>query len=691
MSDILLARLARAVGINMDWTDAFGNHHRVTAESQRAILEELGFPAGGAQQITDSLRHLENVRQTAPPPPLVTHTEGQPLALTHQFNAGTAYKLTLENGEAAAGKLDGSGSLPPLPRGYHRLQIDDLQMTLAIAPRACPSVDTLVNQQNARLWGITAQLYSLRRKGDCGLGDTGALEILARQIAAKGADALAISPVHAMFSADSNNYSPYSPSTRLFFNILHSAPDLVLGRDAVSRAIRQCHLQPEMERLEALDLIDWPAASALKQRLLRQLYTSLASENGALANDLTAFVRQGGETLFQHCCFEALHAAMLELHKSGDWRQWPDDLRNPHSRAVAKFAADHRDEINFQGFAQWLMVRSLERAQQAARDAGMRIGLISDLAVGAHGGGSQTWTHQEEFLPSVSVGAPPDLLNGQGQNWGISAFSPSGMRRHGFRAFIEMLRANLAYSGGMRIDHVMGLKRLWVIPANSSPDQGAYLDYPFEDQMRLLALESWRHHALVVGEDLGTVPPGLRDQLASHNILGTRVLLFEQEDNRFHPAATWSGDALATTTTHDLPSITGWFQGRDLDWRQKALHSSIEQTENDRQQRATEKSALLSALQQGGHLHESDDSANARLAASIEFIGSTPAPLALVPLEDLMGTEEQPNLPGPGDIHPNWRRRWAMGVEDILSEPQVESRVQCLAKARQASRNAAHE
>jgi len=168
-------------------------------------------------------------------------------------------------------------------------------------------------------------------------------------------------------------------------------------------------------------------------------------------------------------------------------------------------------------------------------------------------------------------------------------------------------------------------------------------------------------------------------------------LLFEQEDNRFHPAATWSGDALATTTTHDLPSITGWFQGRDLDWRQKALHSSIEQTENDRQQRATEKSALLSALQQGGHLHESDDSANARLAASIEFIGSTPAPLALVPLEDLMGTEEQPNLPGPGDIHPNWRRRWAMGVEDILSEPQVESRVQCLAKARQASRNAAHE
>lgn len=689
MSDMLLARLARAVGINIEWTDAFGHPHTVTAESQRAVLEELGFPARSAQQIIESLHHLESEQQAAPLPPLITHREDTPLSLIRQFQVGTPYKLILESGESLAGRLDNAGSLPPLSRGYHQLQIADLEMTLAIAPQACPSVDHLINQESARIWGISAQLYSLRRPGDGGLGDTGALEILARQVAAKGADVLAISPVHAMFSANSANYSPYSPSSRLFFNSLHSAPDLVLGRQAVNHAVSQCHLQAEMAHLEASDLIDWPAASAVKQRLLRRLYTNFNNADNALAADFRAFVRQGGEALAQHCSFEALHAVMLGLHKSGDWRQWPADLRAPHSPTVERFAAEHQQEINFHGFAQWLVMRSLEHAQKAARDAGMRIGLISDLAVGAHGSGSQTWTRQEEFLPSVSVGAPPDILNSQGQNWGISAFSPSGLRRSGFRAFIEMLRANLAYSGGIRIDHVMGLQRLWLIPGDASPDQGAYLDYPFEDQLRLLSLESWRRRALVIGEDLGTVPSGLRQELASRNILGTRVLLFEHQDNRFKPAAIWPADALATTTTHDLPSITGWFKGRDIDWRHQAQHSSSAQTTNERRQRTIEKSALLSALKEGGHLHEGDDDSNATLAASIGFIGSSPAPLALVPLEDLIGTEEQPNLPGPGDIHPNWRRRWSMNVGDMLAAPQVESRLQRLEKARQSSKEAA--
>ena len=318
--------------------------------------------------------------------------------------------------------------------------------------------------------------------------------------------------------------------------------------------------------------------------------------------------------------------------------------------------------------------------------AGMRIGLIADLAVGAHGSGSQIWTRQSEFLPSVSVGAPPDLLNRSGQNWGISAFSPAGLRANGFRAFIEMLRANLAHAGGIRIDHVMGLQRLWIIPQGCSPDQGAYLNYPFEDQLRLITLEAWRHRALVIGEDLGTVPPGLREKLASRNILGMRVLLFEQDNGRFIPPAKWPKDALATTTTHDLPSLCGWSKGHDIDWRLKAGHSSAEQAEADRPEREEQKRALTTALTQAGCLDVKDAGLSKKLEASIEYVGSTPAPLVLLPIEDAMASEQQPNLPGPGNEHPNWRRRWPMQARQMLEDKQVKGRLQRLASARASSR-----
>ncbi|HCL75914.1 MAG TPA: 4-alpha-glucanotransferase, partial [Pseudomonas sp.] len=234
------------------------------------------------------------------------------------------------------------------------------------------------------------------------------------------------------------------------------------------------------------------------------------------------------------------------------WRQWPERYRTPENPAVQRFAEENADEVSFYAFCQWLIARGLERAQAAARGAGMAIGLISDLAVGADGGGSQAWSRQDEVLAALSVGAPPDILNRNGQSWGIAAFSPWGLKAHGYRAFIEMLRANLAHAGGMRIDHVMGLMRLWVTPVGAGPEHGAYLNYPFDDMLRLLTLEAWRHNAVILGEDLGTVPEGLREKLVARRILGMRVLLFERDGNaRFRPTSEWSSDALATTTTHD--------------------------------------------------------------------------------------------------------------------------------------------
>ena len=314
----------------------------------------------------------------------------------------------------------------------------------------------------------------------------------------------------------------------------------------------------------------------------------------------------------------------------------------------------------------------------------MAIGLIADLAVGADGAGSQAWCRQDELLSQLTVGAPPDLLNRQGQGWGISAFSPDGLKRNGFRAFIEMLRANFAHAGGLRIDHVMGLQRLWVIPLGAPPGDGAYLYYPVEDLLRLLALESLRHRAIVLGEDLGTVPDGLREKLSERAILGMRILLFEQDYGaRFRPVLEWPDTALATTSTHDLPTLNGWWLERDIDWNAQLGLVNAETEDHWRDNRAHERNGLHHALSQDPqNFQEEASGADQVLNASARFLGHTRAPLVLLPIEDALGVVEQANLPGNVGTHPNWRRRLPVECSALLDRPQVAKRLELLACAR---------
>lgn len=693
MSDRLLAELTHAAGLSIDWIDADGNAQAVTPEAQRRLLEALGHAAQSPQQIQHSLEHLHEQRRSAALGPLLTLEQHEKLSLARHFPAGSAFVLNLENGGRIEAHLDDEGRLPALDGcGYHQLLIGDRQVTLAVAPQACPSVAQLSGRSHARIWGLTAQLYSLRRPHDGGLGDTEALQALVRSAAGKGADALAISPVHAMFSANSHNYSPYSPSSRLFFNVLHAAPGSVLGEPMLHQAIHACGLREELARLESLELIDWPAVADSRQRILRHLHAAFIQAPHPLRGDFEAFRREGGDALLQHCRFEALHGFMSRNDLPHDWRVWPEQYRDPGNDAVRQFCAGHEHEIDYHAFAQWLIARGLDRAQSSAREAGMAIGLIADLAVGADAAGSQGWSRQAEMLQAVGIGAPPDILNRSGQSWGVSAFSPQGLQEHGFRAYIEMLRANLAHAGGIRIDHVMSLKRLWIIPQGEASEAGAYLNYPFQDLLRLLCLEAQRNRALVIGEDLGTVPDGLREELARRNILGMRVLLFEHNHSGFIAPQHWPRDALATTTTHDLPSIRGWLGSRDIHWRQAAGHRSDDHTQKDHALRAHETQALRQALQHHGHLHEQDsDEEERQLDASIAFIGHTPAPLVLLPLEDAMAVHEQPNLPGPGHEHPNWRRRWAERADRMLDQPAVSQRLQRLQQARREAEERYHD
>ncbi|WLG98001.1 4-alpha-glucanotransferase [Pseudomonas sp. FP198] len=684
MSDAQLEILAGRAGLAVDWIDANGRAQKVSPAVLRSVLTGLGHPAGTAQEIDASLLQLQEDQQNHRLPPLLTADAGVNVDLSRYFEPATPCEIQLEDGATLNLKLDADATLPGIvPVGYQQVSIQGQHFTLAVAPARCYSVADAVDDPTPRVWGLSAQLYSLRRPGDGGFGDTQALEELARVAGERGADALAISPMHAMFSSDTGRYSPYSPSSRLFLNSLYAAPGTILGERALRTAIDATGLTNQLRSLEEQPLIDWPVAAEAKQRVLRALYEGFSQGEHPLHEDFSSFRHSSGEALENHCRFEALQADRAARGESLDWRQWPQEWRDPRSAALARFAEENADEIGFYAFCQWLIARCLERAQSAAKSSGMGIGLIADLAVGADGAGSQAWSRQDELLASLTVGAPPDILNRSGQGWGISAFSPEGLVRNGFRAFIEMLRANFAHAGGLRIDHIMGLQRLWVIPNDAPPTDGAYLYYPIDDLLRLLALESHRHRAIVLGEDLGTVPEGLREKLAARAILGMRVLLFEQDNTHFKPILDWPDDALATTSTHDLPTLNGWWHGHDIDWNAR-LDLIDSHTEMDwRRHRQRERDGLRNALNQDPqNFREEHRETDQVLDASVRFLGHTRAPLVLLPLEDALGIDEQANLPGTTDTHPNWRRRLALESRALLDDPDAARRLEILACAR---------
>ncbi|WP_194724788.1 4-alpha-glucanotransferase [Noviherbaspirillum malthae] len=697
MNDADIIELAKAAGLVQDWVSASGEPKKVAPDAMRAILEALDLPCGTAEDCAASREKLRQLDDGSTLPPLVTGVIGQPVKLGLAASlAGRSYRIELEDGGEQNGQFGGDATagfeLPPIDRpGYHRLLAGDQETTLAIAPPRCFGVaDALAAspglRRDPRLWGLGVQLYSLRRNGDGGIGDFGALAALARKAAKHGAAALAISPVHAMFSADVHRFSPYGPSSRLFLNALHIDPNAVLGAEAAVSAIASLggDAAQQLGRLEQEELVDWPGAATLKLSLLRRLYERYVQVGNT--EEFDAFLREGGDALRDHARFEAIHAARIAAGENGDWRSWPEGLRDPRGADVESFARQHADEVGFHAFLQWQAAKGLASAQKAAREAGMPIGLITDLAVGADSAGSQAWSRQTEIINGLSVGAPPDVMNTKGQSWGIGAFSPVAMKAKGFAAYLEMLRATFAYAGGARIDHVLGLGRLWLVPHGATPEHGAYLTYPMQDLLRLIALESWRHKAIVIGEDLGTVPEGFDKLLADAGLLGIRVLLFQRNQDRFFRPDEWPASAIATTTTHDLPTIAGWWQGRDLDWRRDLDLLATGETEGDaRRSRDRERHEMWQAFNQigcaGGSLPDSTAQA-APLEAAIDFIGQTPAPLAMLPIEDALGLPEQPNLPGTIHEHPNWRRRMPQNVDTILDEPAVAARLAILNRSR---------
>jgi 4-alpha-glucanotransferase len=677
MSDQDLRELADAAGIAARWRDVNGRDNDVSPDAMRAILAALELPASSPAEAKESLNRLREEQSGLPP--LCTAIAGHAVVLGLQ---GTPdFRLVLESGELREGRAwqqDGLCMLPAVAeRGYHRLSIGGEETVLAVCPPRCHGI-----APGERPWGLAVQLYGPRRKGDGGIGDFTGLAQFACSAAGRGADAVAISPVHAQFSADPERFSPYAPSSRLFLNVLHADP-AVLGEDRFRAALDETGLAAEAARLESLDLVDWPAAARLRLRLFRAIFDRFGGDP-----DFDRFRTEGGEALESHARFEALHAALYCQDPAyWHWSSWPEEFRAPRASGVESFARDHAEEVAFHAFLQWVADRGLGAAQAILKDAGAKIGLIADLAVGTDGGGSHGWSRQKEVLRGLGVGAPPDIFSPLGQSWGISAFSPRGLRDGGYGAFIEMLRASMRHAGGVRIDHVMGLARLWLVPEGQDATQGAYLHYPAQDMLRLVALESQRHGTIVVGEDLGTLPEGFRDRLDETGLMGLRVLYFEQDkDGRFTAPAQWSPGAVAVTTTHDLPTVAGWWRGRDIEWRARlGLLGEGADGAPQREERARDRVQLWNAMRASGAAEGEPPppEEGARVATSAaRHVGSAACALALLPVEDALALDEAPNLPGTTEGHPNWRRRLPGEAAKMLDAPDVAARLAAFASAR---------
>jgi 4-alpha-glucanotransferase len=521
-----------------------------------------------------------------------------------------------------------------------------------------------------RVWGLAIQLYALRSSRNWGIGDFEDLARLTEIAAAFGADFIGVSPLHALFLADPSRVSPYSPSSRVFLNPLLIAPDRVSGFEELAQ---RDALSAELAALRAPELIDYPAVHQVKLRALEALFDRFVTTDDAPAKEaFTRFRQEQGAALKTHALYEALAEHFVAEGSSVSWTTWPRPYQDPSSLRVRDFARAAKRRIRFHIWLQWIADSQLAEAQRRAKAAGMRIGLYLDLAVGISPDGSRSWSDGPAISRQARIGCPPDPFSACGQDWGLVPFSPIGLAEQRFEPFRALLRASMGHAGALRLDHAMGLQRLYWIPEGSTAREGAYVRYPFRELLEELAEESWIFRTLVIGEDLGTVPAGFSDTIVRAGLLSYQVLYFTARDGGLLPPQAYRREALVCASTHDLPTLKGWWLGNDIAWRLKTHRATEAEAVIQRVDRERDRHLLVQALvdaqlpslRAAGNEHHKEMPDEVLIAIHC-FLARTPCRLFAVQLDDALGITEQTNLPGTVDEHPNWRRKTPVPIEEL--------------------------
>ena len=636
-----LAALAARYGVATEYFDARGARRLVSEEALRLVIEALAGP------------HDPEALEVSAPCPLIAR-DGDSRTIQTGLHGGATWTLSADSGDDAHGVLaDGELHLPAdAAHGRYRLNISDqrspgsIQTSVLVTPRRAYQLDHLGDK---RIWVLAVQLYAVRSRRNWGHGDfTDLLELL-RIASEHGAAGIGLNPLHALFDDRPEQASPYSPNSRLFLNPLYIDIEAV----AEFPAIAMDELDADLAAARDAGMVDYTRVARVKLACLRMMHAAFRSSRDSRRDeDFAAFLRERGEALTRFAAFETLRRRNAKV-----WWAWDSPWREGDAAALDRLRSEAGEEMEFYEYVQWVADSQLAACRTEAQRLGLGVGLYIDLAVGVDPGGADAWADQDSVMKKVEVGAPPDLLNTVGQAWGLAAFNPLALEASAFQPFSELLTAAMRHAGAIRLDHVLGLYRLWLIPFGLGAANGAYVRFPLQALLATVAMESVRHKCLVIGEDLGTVPGDLRETLADWGIWSYQVMLFERwDDGSFKQPHQYKADALITFSTHDLPTLTGWTSSHDL---RVKWGMGLDPGESE-EARENARAGIRHALREQGI-----GQGEITLDEIIRFLARAPSRLLVVEIDDVLGLEDQPNVPGTMLEHPNWRRRLPVALEDF--------------------------
>lgn len=728
MTSSTLDKFMGLKSIDPNFVDAWGNPAKVSDENIRNIISKMGFDSSDDALLLAHCDEEEKKHWLSPLSPVSICQQKTVYSIEVRLPIDSAadeitFKFTLEDNseitksvKATDFSLTGSKEISgteyqsyeiqveaQFPIGYHSLSvfeqgIDEALATMSfiVTPKRCFTPDSIA--QGEKIWGPSVQLYCLKSETNWGIGDFSDLKTLLVKTKENGGDFIGLNPIHALSPSQPSNVSPYSPSSRKWLNILYTDIAQVeecANNKSLTEKINSDQFQQKLAELRSTDWVEYEEITALKLTALRELFAILNNKTAKSKKRLKAFeqyVQEKGDSLLQQASYDALQFHFLEQDcNSWGWPVWPEAFQAYQSEATTKWIKDNEQEVLFWCYTQWVAELQLEEADKLAKSLGMSLGIYRDLAVGVGVSSSEIWANHSLYCEHISVGAPPDILGPLGQSWGLPPIAPDKLQETAYQPFIDLLQSNMSHCGALRIDHVMALLRLWWVPENASAEKGAYIYYQVQDMLNLLALESVRNECLVIGEDLGTVPDGIDVLLKDAGVYSYKVFFFEQaEDGGFISPDHYTDQAMATLSTHDMPTIKGFWHCEDLHLGRKlGLYPDQDVYESLLADRLVSKQRILDSL----HGHSSlpadyqRDAKYAGMDQTLNFALQThlakgKSALLSLQLEDFLEMDQPVNVPGTCDEYRNWQRKLSHNLEDIFSNGSIKSLLANLSNAR---------
>ncbi|PXW74152.1 4-alpha-glucanotransferase [Alteromonas sp. I10] len=726
MTQQLLQQLVEMRGIETQYVDAWGKPATIAESSKAKLLNTLGYDTSSDEKIQSQITQDIKSVWLSPlnPVQVVRNTQEINLAVRlpiELVNDDHTLTVTCENGDVLTHQFTPVDqemttmahiddvefheyvvTLPlDLPLGYHdvALSADDDEFArsrLIVAPEACYTPNEI--KKGKKIWGLSVQLYCVRSEKNWGIGDFSDLALLIEKAAGVGADFIGLNPIHALYPANPNACSPYGPSSRRWLNYLYIDVTAIDGYDdaSVQAVVSSDEFKATLEHARNVEHVDYEAVAHVKLAALKavfDVYDAKYLRKSTKQNKaFKAFVEAGGESLDMLAVYDALQSHLkAEGKDSWGWPVFPQEYKDYYNPAVAKFKSANEQDVKFYLFLQWIAAQQLELASNKATDAGMTIGLYRDLAVGVSEGSAEIWGNKDLYCTGASVGAPPDILGPLGQNWGLPPMDPRKLYEQGYQPIIDLFASNMASSGSLRIDHVMALLRLWWVVKGDNAKDGGYVYYPVDDLLGILALESHRNQSLVIGEDLGTVPEEIRSKLADNGVYSYRVFFFEQaEDGGFFSPSHYPVQSMSTLTTHDMPTLIGYWHCLDLELgKEIGLYPTEEILQTLYADRHENKQAILDTLHGHGSIGDNvgrdvnHTGMNRELnnGMQVHMAGGSSALLSLQ-LEDWLEMDKPVNIPGTFDEYPNWRRKLTENIESMFDRHDINELASKLTHAR---------